>query len=131
MRIKLNVMLIIGAVYWILNGIIFLLAPLALVGIAIDASTPMFLVMAMRSWGVANLALGLIAWLARNADASKARDAVVLGFTFFFVLQAPVSLYGYITDPGRLPHLIFAVIEALIAIGFFMARRSSTSANAS
>ena len=51
----------------------------------------MFLVMAMRFWGVASLPLGLITWLIRNTDASKTRDAVVLGFTFFFVVEAPVN----------------------------------------
>jgi hypothetical protein len=50
--------------------------------------------------------------------------------TFFFVIEAPVSLYGYFVDPGS-PHLIFAVLEALIAVGFFIAGRSSMSTNAS
>jgi hypothetical protein len=129
MKIKLKVMLIIAAVYWILNGILGLLGPLSVVGVTVDESTPMFLVMAMRFWGVANLALGLTAWLVRNAESSKTRDAVVLGFTFFFVLQAPVSIYGYFVDPVP-PHIVFAVIEALIAIGFLLARRSSGSTKA-
>lgn len=119
-------MLIIAAVYWILNGLLALVAPLAMFGVAADA--PPFLVMAMRFWGVASLPLGLIAWLIRNAEASKTRDAVVLGFTFFFILQAPVSLYGYFVDPGS-PHVVFAVIEALIAVGFIIAGRASMSTN--
>ena len=130
MKLSLKVMLIIAAVYWILNGLLGLLAPLSIVGVAVNASTPMFLVMAMRFWGVASLPLGLIAWLIRDAGGSKTRDAVILGFTFFFVLQAPVSLYAHFVDPVG-PHVPFAVIEALIAVGFLMARRSSTSTNAS
>ena len=128
MKINLKVMLIIAAIYWIFNGL-GAFGPLSLLGVTLDASTPMFLVMAVRFWGVANLALGFTAWLVRNAEASKTRDAVVLGFTFFFVLQAPVSLYGYFVDPGS-PHLIFAVIEALIAVGLFIAGRSSMAKNA-
>src|SRR3990172_2213664 len=130
MKLNLKVMLIIAAVYHILNGLLGLLAPVSMFGVTMDASTPMFLVMTMRFWGVASLPLGLIAWLIRNAEASKTRDAVVLGLTFFFVLETPVSLYGYFVDPGS-PHLIFAVLEALIAVGFFIAGRSSMSTNAS
>ena len=130
MKIKLKVMLIVAAIYWILNGLLGLFAPLSMVGVARDASTPMFLVMTMRFWGVANLPLGLIAWMVRNADASKTRDAVVLGFTLFFAIQAPVSLYAHFVDPAS-PHLIFAVLEALIAVGFFLAGRSSKLTSAS
>ena len=130
MKLNLKVMLIIAAVYWIFGGIFALLGPPALFGVTITAATPMFLVMTLRFWGVAQLPLGLIAWLIRNADASKTRDAVVLAFTFYFVLEAPVSLYGYFVDPGS-PHLVFALIEAMIAVGFIIAGRSSMSKNAS
>jgi len=129
MKIKLKVMFIIAAVYWFFNGAGALVGPLSIWGVTLDASTPMFLVMALRFWGVANLALGVIAWLVRNADASKTRDAVVLGFTFFFTLQAPVSLYGNFVDPDS-PHWIFVLIEALIAAGFFIAGKASMSKNA-
>ena len=130
MKINLKVMFIIGAIYWFLNGIGALVGPVSMFGVTLDASTPMFLVMAMRFWGVANLALGLLAWLVRNADASKSRDAIVLAFTFFFVLQAPVSVYAYFVDPGS-PHLVFAAVEALIAVGFFLAGRASMAKKAS
>lgn len=121
---KLNVMLVIAAIYWILNGLLGLLAPVSMFGITTSASTPLFLVMTMKFWGVASLALGIIAWEVRNAEPSKTRDAVFLGSIFYFVLEAPVSLYGYWVDPGS-PHVAFAVIEALIAVGLFLTYRSS------
>jgi hypothetical protein len=125
MKIKLNSMLIIAAVYWIINGLLGLVGPLSFFRVELTASTPMFLVAAMRFWGVANLALGVIAWLARNAEESQARTAIVNGFLFFFVLQALVSFYSYTFDPVP-PHIVFGVIEALIGVGFFLARRSSS-----
>ena len=127
---KLNVMLIIAAIYWIINGLLGLLAPVSMFGIELNGATPMFLVMAMKFWGVASLALGVIAWLVRNAESSKTRDAVVLGSIFYFALEAPVSLYGYFIDPGS-PHVPFAVVEALIAVGLFLAYRSRQAATAS
>lgn len=125
---KLNVMLIVAAIYWIINGLLGLLAPVSMFGIEMNASTPTFLVMTMKFWGVASLALGVIAWLVRNAEPSKTRDAVVLGSIFYFALEAPVSLYGYLIDPGS-PHMVFAIIEMLIAVGLFLAYRSRMATN--
>ena len=127
---KLNVMFIIAAIYGLYAGLVGLLSP-SFMGVAI-ASTPVFLIMTTRFWGVASLGLGVIAWLVRNAEPSKTRDAVVQGFTFFFALDALVSLYGQFVDPDPLSmHWLFVVIEGLIAVGFFMAYRSSRATNAS
>lgn len=87
--------------------------------------------MTVRFTGVEMLGLGLIAWLVRNADASKARDGVTLGFTIYFALHALTSLYGQITDKGTSLLWVAATIQALFAIGFFMAGRANMSTNAS
>lgn len=129
MKLNLKVMLVIAAVYHIMNFFVGLL-PAEWMGVAIPAATLPYLLMTKLFWGVASLPLGIIAWLVRNAEPSKTRDAVVLGMTIFFVVEAPVSAYGYLVDPGS-PHLIFAVIEGLIAVGFFIAGRSSMAINAS
>ena len=130
MKLNLTVMFIIAAIYHIINGLLGLLVPPEAMGVVINGSTPMFLVMTMKFWGVASLPLGIIAWLVRNAEPSKTRDAVVLGMIFFFVLETPVSLYGFFVDPGS-PHLPFALLEALIAVGLIIAGRSSMSKSAS
>ena len=128
LTLTLKVMLIIAAIYWILNGLGGLLVPVSF-WVPGGASAPPFLVMALRFWGVASLALGVIAWLARNAEASKTRDAVVLGSIFWFALDAAVSLYGTTIDPAS-PHIPFAVVEAVIGAGLFLAFRSSRATNA-
>ena len=87
--------------------------------------------MTVRFTGVEMIGLGLIAWLVRNADASKARDGVTLGFTIYFALHALTSLYGQFTDTGTSLHWVMAAIQALIAIGFFISGRASMSTNAS
>ncbi|HUE98067.1 MAG TPA: hypothetical protein VMN99_02365, partial [Anaerolineales bacterium] len=71
---KLNVMFTIAAVFLIIIGLASLLAPGAMTTMGgLPASSGLF--MLVRFMGVAELGLGLIAWLVRNADASKARDA--------------------------------------------------------
>lgn len=128
---KLNVMFTIAAVYGIALGLFELIAPAAASAGTLSASSPGMLSMIVRFWGVAYIGLGLIAWFVRNADASKARDGVTLGFTIFFALHALTSLYGQFTDTSVSTHWIMAIVQGLMAVGFFMAGRASMSANAS
>ena len=127
---KLNVMFIIAAVYGIALGLFELLAPAAASAGTLTDSSPGMLFMIVRFWGVSYLGLGLIAWLVRNADASKARDAVTLGFTLFFAIHALTSLYGQFTDASMSTHWIMAIVQGLIAVGIFMAGKASMSASA-
>ena len=129
---KLNVMFTIAAIVMILLGLASLLAP---AGMATGAGmgelpSPAFL-MTIRFTGVEMLGLGLIAWFVRNAEASKARDGVTLGFTIYFALHALTSLYGQFTDTSTSVHWVAATIQALFAIGFFMASKANMSTNAS
>ena len=123
---KLNVMFIIAAVYGIGAGLLNLLAPGAGAGDAVINDSGIAL-MSMRFQGVAYIGLGLIAWLVRNAEPSKARDGVTLGLTVFFALHALTSLYGQFTDTSVSTHWVMATVQALIAVGFFVAGRASMS----
>ena len=127
---KLNLMFTIAAIYGFLIGLSSLLVPgtMAEAG-GLQASSG--LLMMVRFMGVANIGLALIAWLVRNADASKTRDGVTLGFTIFFALHALTSLYGQFTDTSTSGHWVMATLQGLIAVGFFMAGRASMSAKAS
>ena len=126
---KLNVMFIIAAILLILVGIASILgavvAPAALGALNDTATFNAILA------GVAWLSLGLIAWLVRNAEASKTRDSLALGYTFLFALWAVVSIYGTFLDmPASNISWVPALIQALMAIGFFVAGRSSMSKSA-
>lgn len=125
---KLNVVFSVAAVLLIVLGLASLIAPAAMVATTSSegAASTGFL-MTVRFAGVEMLGLGLIAWLVRNADASKARDGVTLGFTIYFALHALTSLYGQFTDTTTSVHWVAATIQALLAIGFFMAGRASMS----
>jgi hypothetical protein len=77
------------------------------------------------------LSLGVIAWLVRNAEASKTRDALVLGYTLLFAVWAIISLIGQFGPFAALPGHTGSWVIALIAVGFFVAGRSSMSKSAS
>ena len=127
---KLSVMFVIAAILLTLIGIASILvpvvAPAALVGAAVLDATGAFNVMLS---GVGQLSLGVIAWLVRNAEASKTRDSVVVGYTFLFALWAAISLYGVTLSemPSHNISWLPALIQALLAVGFFVAGRSSMS----
>jgi hypothetical protein len=132
-EVKLNVMFTIAAAYGILLGLFLWLAPGAAfaLGGMLTETMPSSLSMLVRFTGVEELGLGIIAWLVRNTDASKARDAVALGFTVYFALHALTSLYGAFTDTSTSGHWFMAILQGLIAVGFFMAGRASMSAQTS
>jgi hypothetical protein len=122
---KLNVMFTIAAIVMILMGLLSFFAPPALRGTDPSAAFSTKIV------GVITLAIGVLAWLVRNDGPSKTRDSVVLSYTLLFALWAAVSVYGsFLVDMPT--HNISwgpALIQALLAIGFFMAGKASMSTN--
>ena len=125
---KLNVMFTIAAVLLILLGILSLITPPGMLGTTDATAT-----FESKLGGVSWLSLGVIAWLVRNAEASKTRDSVVLGYTLLFALWTVVSVYGsFLVDlPSHNISWVPALIQALLAVGFFVAGRASMSKSAS
>jgi hypothetical protein len=123
-KMKLNVMFIIAAVYGFVTGLPSILAPEAMASMG-GLQLPSGMLMGLRFLGVAELGLGLIAWLVRNSEASKTRDGVVLGFTIYFALHSITSLYGQFTDTSMSMHWVMATLQGLIALGFFLAGRTN------
>jgi len=124
---KLNVMFTIASILLIFLGILSLISPPAVIGTT-DVTARFNGMLGGVSW----LALGVMAWLVRNAEASKTRDSVVLGYTILFALWAVVSVYGSFLDtPNANISWIPALIQALLAVGFFLAGKASMSKSAS
>jgi hypothetical protein len=120
-------MFLIAAAYGLLIGLSSLLAPQQMLAAGGTATASSGVQMLVRFLGVANIGLGLIAWLVRNTEASATRDGVSMGFFVFFALHALTSLYGHFTDTSSSVHWAMAALQALIAIGFFVAGRASMS----
>jgi hypothetical protein len=124
---KLNTVFTIASIFLILFGLLSFFAPPALTGTDATAA------FSSKIIGVILLALGVLAWLVRNDGPSKTRDSVVLGYTLLFVLWAAVSVYGsFLVDmPSHNISWGPALVQALIAVGFFMAGKASMSTSAS
>ena len=125
---KLNVVFTAAAILMVVLGLAQLLAPGAMLAAAYSGVAPSTgYLMTIRFTGVEMLGLGLIAWFVRNTEASKARDGVTLGFAIYFALHALTSLYGQFTDTSTSLHWLMATIQALFAVGFFLAGKASMS----
>lgn len=113
---KLNVMFIVAAIWTFFLGFYQLLAP------ELNTSPPVSVPIATVSLGIANLSIGIIAFLLRNIETSKTRDSVAMGFTIIFVLRALADFYSQSLDPTDM-FWISALTEALIAVGFLLGDR--------
>ena len=121
-------MFTIAAVFLILIGILSFVSQ-AIPALGVTDTSAAFSSMVI---GVIAVSFGVIAWLVRNADASKTRDSLVLGYTLLFALWALVSIYGTFIDmPSSSTSWVIGLIQGLIAVGFFMAGKASMSKNAS
>ncbi len=127
---KPKVMFIIAAVYGLLVGLPSIVAPQAMESMA-GLQFPPTILMMVRFLGTAEFGLGLIAWLVRNTEASKTRNALVLGYTIYFALHALTSLYGQFTDTQVHVHWVMATVQGLIAIGFIAAGSANMSKSVS
>ena len=117
---KLKVMFTIAAIILILFGIVSFFAPRSLAGTDVTAA------FSAKILGVVFLSLGVMAWLVRNAEPSKTRNSLAIGYILLFVLWTAVSIYGiFLVDmPTHNISWVPALIQALLAIGFIVAASS-------
>jgi hypothetical protein len=127
---KLNVLLIIAAIYMALLGLGFIFVP-QMIGIgAVPTEASAALIAYLRVFGSTFIAIGVMNWMAHNAEPSTARNAIVLANTVGFGLAGALDVWGVLSGARQLA-LVFAVIHLLFAAAFFWAGRMSMSAKTS
>ena len=122
---KLKVLLIISAIYMGLIGIGHLFAPVAMsVGVVpTDASGE--LVAFLRHYSAVFIAIAVMNWVARNAEASTARNAIVLANIIVFGLAAVLDVLTVLSGAG-VTGLVPASINLIISSAFFWASRTTS-----
>ena len=126
---KTNKLLITAAIYLTLVGLGFLLAPGVMVFGALGG-TPATIVAELRQYGGALLGIAALNWVARNAEASTARNGVFLGNTIGFGLVAIGGVLRQLSGALAIGW-VFVLINALFAIAFFTVGRANMSNSAS
>lgn len=126
---KTNGLLIAAAIYLALVGLGFLLVPGVMVFGALGG-TPATIVAELRQYGGALLGIAALNWVARNAEASTARNGVFLGNTVGFALVAVGGVLRQLSGAIAVGW-VFVMINALFAIAFFLVGRANMSQRAS
>jgi len=126
---RLNILFVISAIYLALVGLGFLFAPTALMFGTVGPEASAALIANLRGPASLFIAIAVLNWLARNAEPSKIRDAIVLSNIVGFTLAAALDVLAALSGAPTIV-LVPAVINLAIVIGFFFLglRRASMSA---
>jgi hypothetical protein len=127
---RLSTLLSIAAVYMALAGLGFVFAPQAFGtgAVPIDASPE--LIAYLRLFGSPFLGIAVLNWMARNAEPSAARNAIILGNIVGFAGIAALDVWGSFSGARELTK-VFAIIHLLFALAFIWVGRTSISAKTS
>ena len=123
---KLGLLLRIAAIYMALVGLGLIFAPRAFGVGAVPADASDALIAFLRLWGSPLLGIALLDWMVRDAEPSRARDAIILGNIVGFATIAAVDVWGSF-GAGRPAHKVFAIVHLLFALAFFWAGRRGLS----
>ena len=127
---KLSLLLGVAAVYMALAGLGFIFAPQAIGIGAVPPDASPALIAYLRLFGSPFLGIAVLNWTARNAEPSRARDAIILGNIVGFAAIAALDMWG-MSSGARPLTKVFAVVHLLLAVAFIWVGRRSMSAKTS
>src|SRR5918999_1301075 len=125
---KLKVVLTVSAIYLGVLGIGFMLAPREIGIGAVPADASPALIAYLRIFGGPFLGIAVLNWMARNAEPSATRDAIVLGNIVGFGCVTLMDIWGVVSGGGRPAMKLFLVIHLLMTVAFIVAGRTSRQA---
>jgi hypothetical protein len=127
---KLNLLLIISAIYLALVGLGFLLAPAAMQFGTLDTGASNALLANLRGVASTFIGIAVVNWLARNAEPSTALNAIIIANVVGFGLATVIDVYAVLSGAPAI-ELIPTFINLLFALAFIWAWRTSMSAKTS
>lgn len=123
---KLKILLTIASIYMALVGLGLILAPLNFGVGAVPADASPSLVAFLRLWGSPLLGIAVLNWMSRTAEASTARNGVIVGNIVGFSAIALIDIWASFGE-GRPAHKVFAVVHLLFALAFIWVGTTSIS----
>lgn len=122
---KPKLLLTLAAIYMGLVGLFNLLSPVVAWGL--DAGASATLIASVRVPASLYLGIAVVNWFARNAEASKARDAIFLGNTVAIALAAILFVLVALASGGQAGIWVIVVINLFLATAFFVVGRANMS----
>ena len=104
-----------------------LVAPTAFMFGTVGPDASAALIANLRGPASTFIAIALLNWLARNAEASKTRDAIVLANIVGFALAGVLDVLAVVSGAPSI-ELVPAIINLVIVVAFFWLGRASMSA---
>jgi hypothetical protein len=123
----LRLLLSIAAIYMALVGLGLIIAPQAFGIGAVPTDASAALMAYLRLFGSPFLGIAVLNWMARNAEPSTARNAIILGNMVGFGAMAALDVWGLFSGARQLTK-VFAIIHPLFAVAFSWVGRMSMSA---
>jgi hypothetical protein len=128
---KLKAVLTASAIYLAVLGVGFMFAPREIGIGAVPADASPALIAYLRVLGGPFLGIAVLNWMARNAEPSSARDAIVLANIVGFGCVTFMDVWGVFSGGARPVAKLFLVIHLLMTVAFVVAGRASTRARRS
>jgi hypothetical protein len=125
---KLKVVLTVSAIYLAVLGVGFMLAPRQIGIDAVPSDASPALIAYLRIFGAPILGIAVLNWMARNADPSAERNAIVLGNIVGFGCVTLMDVWGVFSGGARPVAKLFLVIHLLMTVAFVLAGRASMRA---
>jgi hypothetical membrane protein len=122
---NLKTVLTVSAMYLAVLGVGFMFAPREIGIDAVPEDASPALIAYLRIFGGPCLGIAVLNWLARNAEPSTARNAIVLANIVGFGCVAAMDVWGVFSGGARPVAKVFLVIHLLMAVGFVLAGRAS------
>lgn len=123
---KPKLILTVAAIYLGLVGIGLLIAPTFMVLDLPDSASPL-LVGQLRAMSDVFIGIAVVDWLARNAEASKALNAIILGNTVGFGMSVILGISVALTG-SELVSWGFTGLSLFCLVGFIVVGRANRSA---
>jgi len=122
---KPSALLTVAGIYLGLIGLGYLISPTSMM-LGFGGDVPDYLVPGIRVMSSTFLGIAVVNLVARNAEASKAREAIFLGNTVGFGVAAIMGLFATLSS-GQALGWVFFVINAAIAVLFVIVGRANMS----
>lgn len=127
---KLRVLLSIAAVYMALVGLGMIFVPRQFGIGAVPADASPALIAFLRIFGGPCIGIAVLNWVARDAEPSRALNAIILGNVVGFSCVAASDIWGVFSGSARPIAKLFLVIHLAMAIAFALQWRARDHAPA-
>lgn len=120
---NLKTFLTVSAVYQMIIGLGMMLIPQQFGIGAVPSDASPALLAFLRIFGGPLVGIAVLNWMTRNAEASRARDAVIAANMVGFGCVALMDVWGVFSGDARPIAKLFLVIHVAFAVAFLYARR--------